>query len=412
MIIAGMKKTTHIHCRESEDNNTGIRKFTAAALILLACGFAAARPAYSCDIPVFRYALERWPAEPYDALALHRGPLTEAERARLGELQTQLDATRPPANVRIQTADILEPMTEDASDLLKGLDPEQLPAVVLRYPDAGGGGQVIWSGSLMSEAARNLVDSPARKKIAERLIAGDAAAWVLVESGNREADEAAAGRLMEKLNTVSLLIARVSRTDPAESIFAAMLLNSEPDLDKYADQPMAFPVFGRGRALYALVGRGILDDNIEGALQFLTGPCVCQIKEQNPGADLLMAANWDEVSLEPLPSEDQMPPLTGVFPWAPDAENVAANVGLETAGIASIAQVPSEGGDAPAAASRSEGDAGGLPAAREQTAGVAAEEKPKRDTGLVRTAVGALIGMAVLVGVATIIMTRRAGRKC
>jgi hypothetical protein len=56
---------------------------------------------------------------------------------------------------------------------------------------------------------------------------------------------------------------------------------------------MAFAVFGRGRALFPLIGAGITAENIRDEhARFLIGPCTCKVKEQNPGVDLLFAADW------------------------------------------------------------------------------------------------------------------------
>jgi hypothetical protein len=71
-----------------------------------------------------------------------------------------------------------------------------------------------------------------------------------------------------------------------------MLIGSEPDLAERSDV-MLFPVFGRGRALLPLIGAGITEKNIYDAAAFLVGPCSCEIKEQNPGFDLLLSADWD-----------------------------------------------------------------------------------------------------------------------
>ena len=54
-----------------------------------------------------------------------------------------------------------------------------------------------WSGVLSPSTFKTLVDSPGRKEMARRILAGDSAVWVLVESGTREAD-AAAGELLTK----------------------------------------------------------------------------------------------------------------------------------------------------------------------------------------------------------------------
>jgi hypothetical protein len=86
----------------------------------------------------------------------------------------------------------------------------------------------------------------------------------------------------------------ISRTNPSEEFLIECLLASEPDLDtpEFARQPMVFPIFGQGRILYALVGAGITPQNIREACQFLVGPCSCQVKDLNPGFDLLLTADW------------------------------------------------------------------------------------------------------------------------
>jgi hypothetical protein len=86
-------------------------------------------------------------------------------------------------------------------------------------------------------------------------------------------------------------VLRVPRND-AEQALVAMLIGSEPDLAERSD-PMVFPVFGRGRALLPLIGAGITAKNIHDSAAFLAGPCSCEVKEQNPGFDLLLAADWD-----------------------------------------------------------------------------------------------------------------------
>ena len=40
--------------------------------------------AHACNVPVFRFALERWRPDPYRLTVFHRGPLADAERALIG----------------------------------------------------------------------------------------------------------------------------------------------------------------------------------------------------------------------------------------------------------------------------------------------------------------------------------------
>jgi hypothetical protein len=72
-----------------------------------------------------------------------------------------------------------------------------------------------------------------------------------------------------------------------------MLMSTEAHLAKdAAGEPAAFAVFGQGRTMLALVGQGINKENLEKDAGFLCGPCSCEAKSQNPGLDLLFAADW------------------------------------------------------------------------------------------------------------------------
>ena len=94
---------------------------------------------------------------------------------------------------------------------------------------------------------------------------------------------------------LSFSVVTLRAGDAAEKAFRETLLNSEDDLKELEHEPMAFPVFGRGRALNALVGKGINADMIDEASAFLSGPCSCQVKRQNPGFDLLTSVDWDQL---------------------------------------------------------------------------------------------------------------------
>ena len=137
---------------------------------------------------------------------------------------------------------------------------------------------------------------------------GEKPAWLMIESGNTAADERAA----RELAALQLEPVRIRRNDPAEQILISILDHSEAGLEKYASQPLVFPAFGRGRVLYAIAGNGINQDNLDAALQFLTGPCACEVKEENPGTDLLMAADW-ETAVQALPQTgDEQTALTTI----------------------------------------------------------------------------------------------------
>jgi hypothetical protein len=55
------------------------------------------------------------------------------------------------------------------------------------------------------------------------------------------------------------------------------------------------PVIGRGRAVSAIPASRVAEDTVEAFAEFICGQCSCEVKEQNPGIDLLMAADWDVI---------------------------------------------------------------------------------------------------------------------
>jgi len=86
----------------------------------------------------------------------------------------------------------------------------------------------------------------------------------------------------------------VSRDDPREKMLVRMLEGSQSQtMDP--QMPVVFAVFGRGRILCAFSGQSIKAENLEDAAAFLAGPCSCQVKELNPGIDLLMAVDWESI---------------------------------------------------------------------------------------------------------------------
>lgn len=279
-----------------------------------------ALPTHACSIPVFRYALERWPADVYELVILHRGALGEADGAIAGALRAAAEAPEGLANVAAGLAEV-DSGAEAVAALWKSQKNAQPPWLVLRYPETPLEIPPAWAGPLNAPEVRYLIDSPARRQIAARLLGGESVVWVLVESGEKAKDEAAAALLAEELPKLQKMLKlpevdpddpdvqgpvlrsslpvklvfsslRISRADVREKIFVSMLLStlSEP---LPASEPAIVPVFGRGRALPPLTERNLSAGVIEEAARFLVGECSCQVKALNPGVDLLLTADWD-----------------------------------------------------------------------------------------------------------------------
>ena len=303
----------------------------------------------ACNVPVFRYALERWPADNYEVVVFHRGPLTSEDRSIVEWLEKSSVKHIPYSNYTLQTVDVASDDSNKLLRLWENLDTDELPCLVLRYPVSTGIRHSIWHGRLSHETARVLVDSPARREIAEKILDDDSAVWILLESGNRANNNAAADMLEAQLKKmeetlrlpepifgtmyttgsdtqipeieISFSIIRLSPDDPAESHFINILMNSEPDLFDYTSSPIAFPVYGRGRVLFSLVGDGINERNIHEACAFITGACSCEVKAINPGFDLLMMVDWEAGIKGSWTAELGLPPLVGLSELVGDVDD-------------------------------------------------------------------------------------------
>lgn len=361
----------------------------------------------ACSVPVFRYAMERWAPDHYEAVLIHRGQIAENDPV-LSLLQGE---TGEFLNLHLSKID-LDSSTEaqeQLKSLLGGEIPETLPALALWYPMHKGRAAPLWVGEFKPDVVSALIQSPKRKELAERLTKGQSGVWILVESGNAEKDKAALQLLNQEMETAARELKEmlpsiidesempglsfefstltVTRSDPKERFLLAALLSSEPDLQQYANEPILFPVFGRGRALYALVGQGINAENIRDAIGFLTGPCGCEIKMLNPGVDLPMAVNWDAAVMqfyqEFYETQETQMELTSAFPQTP----VDASVNAQVAAIEdSPGSAASDSDDVPA------GEIG---------------ERKSRGFGVLGTAAVSLGGIVLVVALGTFAVTRK-----
>lgn len=337
------------------------RRRVLSALTFVVCALAATAAAFACSVPVFRYALERWPSDPYRAVVFHRGQLDDETKRLAGELLLRSREQGGLANIDVHVVDVERPLDPEWLEIWSRHESEAASKLVIAYPAAARLADDVWSVSPSDVAAANLLDSPLRQEVGRRLVAGETAVWVLLESGDAKKDNAAASMLQRELARlhdelelpelaaedeailgeegpelkINFSMLRLSRDDPAEQVTVAMLMGSENDLAEYADEPMVFAVFGQGRAYYALVGGGIEPGNIEQVGAFLVGECSCEVKAQNPGTDLLLSVNWGNV-LGELVHDETLPPLMGV-----PAELASSTAPVsDEAGAAADAQSP------------------------------------------------------------------------
>ncbi|MDA0807032.1 MAG: hypothetical protein O2983_10580 [Planctomycetota bacterium] len=314
---------------------------------VVAC-LVAASSVQACSVPVFRYALEQWRPDNFEVIVFHQGPLSDAEKDLAAKVEPKnIDASYT-ANAWVRLVD-LEASPEPAIlELWEQQKSETLPWMLVRSPAKFGKPLNVISQEFNEENVTSLLDSPLRKKITESILKGDSVVWILLKSGDKTKDAAAEEimqgelkRLQSELKLPEIdeqdiqdgflsvdpdelklrfSMISVARDDPQEQAFVQMLLTVEPDLrdPEFANDPMALPVFGRGRVLYALIGKGINAETIEDASRFLTGACQCTVKAQNPGVDLLTSVNWDSLVVPTLEKDTILPALTGLSGFGKD----------------------------------------------------------------------------------------------
>jgi hypothetical protein len=316
--------------------------------------------ATACNVPVFRYALERWEADPYDVVVFHRGPLAADQLALFKKLEKAVTDGR--VNLEAIKVNLPDEVPLPIQPFWQSQAKPELPWMVLRYPRKAGIEPAAWAGRFHAEAVESLLESPARRDIVQKLSSGDLV-WLLLESGDQPSDEKtfrfveAELRKLEEILVlpeqtaqdlpvnpdlplkIAFSTVRLPRADPAERAFVNVLLNWNTNLPAVTET-MLFPIFGRGRVVSPAIGAQITAEAIRDMAEFLTGPCSCEIKEMNPGYDLLMTANWSSFSGYQEVMVPEPPPLVGLSQFVADATNSPASspnppaVALSSAGQA------------------------------------------------------------------------------
>jgi hypothetical protein len=324
---------------------TRITLWNRSTVYAVCIAVAFASTAIACQVPVFRYALERWNPDRYKLLVLTESDAGDEVRQLVKPLQSSTNTT---SRVDVEFVDMAKVKDDRLKQLWASQRSGNHPLAVALYPSKATAlrDQVAYVAPLTKESSQFLITSPARGEIATRLSSGDSAVWILLESGNKAKDDEAFQSLEQQLALdapwlkvptpeelevkadvlervkirlqIKFSVIRVKRDDPKEQLLVQSLLGSEPDLREY-DEPIAFPVFGRGLVLYGLVGKGIASDTIRAASSFIAGPCSCQVKEQNPGFDLLLDFDWDRavgdtLISQPIPGTGAAPKLLAIPP--------------------------------------------------------------------------------------------------
>lgn len=251
--------------------------------------------AHACDLPVYRYALERWSPDSHAVLFFFDGEKGAAD-AEVRRVLGAGECPKPPANVTFREfnrGNDERPLPEETeAEAWERHQADRLPFYIVLTPD----GREVFAGKLAVAEARGMLSSPVRERLAGELCAGKMV-LLFLRSGRKEADDEASAAMREAMASAGaaglpLTVLEVGRKDPSEDWLVRQLLTIEEDLPEL-DSPMVFGVIGRGHVLPPYVGKGISPENIRGLLEMMGGPCTCELKGADGGLDLLMDWDWE-----------------------------------------------------------------------------------------------------------------------
>jgi hypothetical protein len=276
-----------------------------------------AQSARACSVPVFRYALERWTADLFEVDVFYRGSLTTDERAMVSRLEDQSQVNGGAVNWEVVHCNLDEKLAEDLQVVGSALGDVPFPHVVLRRPGGRRGSEVVWSGPL-SEAKPALWTSPAWDELVRRLANGDSVVWLVFRGSNEEQSRQLVQQLHDQLPLlaaeiplpagvglpgselltripleVRFSVLEIDGQSAHEAIFRRLVIRDDQNIADTAET-VVVPVFGRGRAMTTLAADAIDEALLAECSGFLCGACSCQVKQSNPGFDLLLAVNWEE----------------------------------------------------------------------------------------------------------------------
>jgi hypothetical protein len=278
--------------------------------------------------PLYRFAWESCSPSPYEIYCFYQPPLPDTDL----DFHQRLAQEIAGSNVNL----VFTPLIVDGS-----LDPQRLPPIIGAswtslasqgfskpvYLCFSPGGKVLHEGPFEGPLVSTLVESPARKRLAEQLAKGqqvlvvslpgsDEAATTLADEAIRKAIDQAAG---SGPNVARVASYTISRVEPAEEWLRRILRSSAAQTPDNAE-PVACVVYGRGRMLTVRIADGQnlakFQSELAGDLTLASSP-YSGSRDLLPGEDLLLAYDWTaavdqamEAATKP-PAPVTPPPATG-----------------------------------------------------------------------------------------------------
>ena len=314
----------------------------------------------ACDVPVFRYALERWERDLYKVFVLHRGELNASDQALVEELNKNTIGYGGNTNLICYPVDLDDAKKAkdlyDSHEELKDFEVGDKAEMVLLYPGSTRVFKAIWEGPLNKQNVDELLHSKATGELMKGVLQGYSATFLLMESGDKAKDDRAiaeVNKAMAELKKELEMPEGVVKTDgsvtgdkltayqaaaidpsnvlrsgiplkidfhmvrmpqsKSDPIFRTILARTFKD-ESTIPEPKLFAFFGRGRLLGPMIGEEILVKNLKQLSFYLCGACSCQVKSQNPGIDFLTNLDWTSyLAGSEVVIDKELPPLIGMI---------------------------------------------------------------------------------------------------
>ncbi|MCD6351060.1 MAG: hypothetical protein J7M26_02975, partial [Armatimonadetes bacterium] len=261
------------------------------------------------------YTLQNWRRDPYLAYYFYQG--SEGTDAAVNKYLDRVSQGKEGSvNLAFHRIDVSRldtgAYTDQQREVWAAVKDRGVPLHVLLTPRRG----PLFIGHLTLDQARNFVESPKRQAVAKQLAAGKQGVLVLLLGSPQSANANARRAVQQALAATrtqgqQVGFVEVARSDPREQGFVRQLLQIEEDLPDLKG-PMVFGVFGRGHFLEPYVGRGITRDNLLDLVEFMNGPCSCDIKTCSTGMDLLTNFDWEN-RIASLPQAEERPAHSFLF---------------------------------------------------------------------------------------------------
>ena len=283
----------------------------------------------ACNIPVFRYALERWQPDNCEMIVFHHGPLDQEQQQWLAQLKQEQLGRGDDNSSSLTLSDLSSPTPAHTGlwDSIKKTAKHGVKAPYLLVRMKLGKGHIVngWHGPLSDAVKVGIMNSPARRELANRLLAGHSVVWLIINSDKERKSPTDIQKLNQQArqslkksfpwlttnvqlpegiglpgselhSEIPLLLKftllEIDRNDPKEAFLINLFSEIQPEAAERGED-LIIPVFGRGRALEVIPSSVLTTPLIKDLTVFLSGACSCQVKEQNPGFDLLMSVDWN-----------------------------------------------------------------------------------------------------------------------